>query len=80
MNNFWKQLATALGNIGELICVSLIFVAVALLAFSLGSLIHWMELNGAHIVLVYTLKVGEWAITALDVYALVRRVWRHLFS
>lgn len=64
--------------IGELVSVSLLFIAVALISFGMGQLVHWMAANGASVVTIKMLELAENGLLALDILGLLRRVWIHL--
>lgn len=65
-------------KVAALVVTFITFVLVAFVALKLGHFVHWVEVSEASPVLVWMLKLAEWALAGLDLVGLVYSTKKHL--
>lgn len=68
----------ALETIGQIASEAIVYVFVACVSFGLGHMVHWMEANGGSALFIWMASFCEYAMFALDIYAILKRVWTHI--
>lgn len=77
MENMKKMFLKGLEKVGEMLCVAMVFAAIALISFGLGLLVHFFEANGADPHAIALLKAAELIVLAVDVWGLIVHVLVH---
>ena len=74
----WKvSFLKGLETIGELTSTAMVFVAIGLLSYGVGLLVHLMQAHGGDPVSVLMLQFAERAILFVDIFGLICRVVKH---
>lgn len=80
MEKFKRKLLAAIEKIGEMLCVALVFAAIAAIAFGLGWFVHLLEHHGADPFAIGMLKFAEYVMLAMDIAGILIYIFDELIG